>query len=103
MPKKFESELKAQAIALVVDHLSDYGSLTAASAAIGTQLGIGRETVRRWVTQAEIDTGRRDGVSSQQLNELRRLHAENQSLRATNEILARASSFFWGELDPRKR
>ena len=100
MPKKFEAEVKNQAIQMVVNHLSDFGSLTAASAAIGAQLGVGRETIRRWVTQADIDAGRRDGVSSQQRDELRRLHAENQNLRETNAILTRASTFLRGGTRP---
>jgi transposase len=103
MPKKFDAEVKARAVRMVVDHLPEYGSLTAASAAVGAQLGMGRETIRRWVTQADIDAGRRDGVTSEQLEEIRRLQAENKRLRETNEILRRASIFFAGELDPRNR
>ena len=50
MPKKYDPEFKARAVRLVRDHMDDYGSVTAASVAVGTQLGVARETLRRWVT-----------------------------------------------------
>ena len=63
MPKKVSSELKARAIRLVQEHQQDYPSPTAAAQAVAKQLGLGRETVRRW-EQAEVDGGTRSGVSS---------------------------------------
>jgi transposase len=57
MPKTYDPEFKARAVRLVRDHLSDYRSVTAASRAVGAQLGVARETLRRWVAQAEIDQG----------------------------------------------
>ena len=67
------------------------------------QLGVGRETVRRWVRQAEVDAGHRPGVTSEESEEIERLKVENARLREDNEILRRASIFFAGELDPRNR
>ncbi len=64
MPKTYDPEFKARAVRLVRDHLADYGSVTAASLAVGAQLGVSRETLRRWVAQAEIDDGARPGVTS---------------------------------------
>jgi transposase len=66
-------------------------------------LRIGRESVRRWVRQAEIDSGEYPGLSSAEAEEMARLKAENKRLREANDILRRASIFFAGELDPRKR
>ena len=54
MPKKISPELKARAIRMVAEHQEDYPSVTAAARAVAKQLGLGRETVRRWVVQAEI-------------------------------------------------
>ena len=77
--------------------------MTAASLAVGAQLGVSRETLRRWVAQAEIDDGARPGVTSAEAEEIRRLKAENKRLRDANEILKAASIFFAGELDSRNR
>ena len=49
MPKKIDPEVRARAVRLVADHLGEYPSLTAASAAVAKQVGVGHESVRRWV------------------------------------------------------
>ena len=101
MPKKIDPALKARAVRLVLDHLGEYPSLTAASAAVAKQLGMAAETVRRAVVQAQVDDGARPGVTTEESAEIRRLKAENKRLREANEILKAASIFFAGELDPR--
>ena len=53
--------------------------------------------------QADIDAGRRDGVSSEESEEIKRLRAENRRLREDVAVLKAATSFFVGELDPRNR
>lgn len=103
MPKTYDPEFKARAVRLVRDHLADYGSVTAASLAVGAQVGVSRETLRRWVAQAEIDDRARPGVTSVEAEEIRRLKTENKRLREANEILKAASIFFAGELDSRTR
>lgn len=103
MPKKVDPALKDRALRMVADHRADYGSTTAVATAVADQLGIGKETVRRWVVQADIDAGDRPGTSSEESAEIRKLRAENRRLREDNEILRRASIFFAGELDPRNR
>jgi len=103
MPKKFDPEFKARAVRLVVEHRGEYPTLTAASQAVARQVGVGKETLRRWVMQAEVDAGERDGVTSQESDEVRRLKAENRRLREDVAILKAAATFFAGELDPRNR
>lgn len=103
MPKKFDEEVKARAVRLVLDHQSEYPSLTAASEAVARQVGVGKESVRRWVIQAQIDGGQRQGATSEELAEIRALKAENRRLREDVAILKAATSFFVGELDPRSR
>lgn len=103
MPKKIDEELKARAVRLVNDHLGEYPSVTAASAAVAKQVGVGRESVRRWVVQAQVDGGQRQGVTSEELAEIKRLKAENKRLREDVDILRAATTFFVGELDPRNR
>jgi transposase len=66
---------------------------------IADQFGMSRETVRRWVHEAEVEAGERPGVpSAAEVAELRRRNAE---LEATVQILKAATSFFARECDPR--
>lgn len=103
MPKKIDPELRARAVRLVTEHQQEYSSLTAASEAVARQLGVGKESVRRWVLQAQVDAGQRAGVTSEESEEIRRLKAENRRLREDVAILRAATTFFAGELDPRNR
>jgi len=103
MPKKISPELRARAVRMVQEHQQDYPSQTAAALAVAKQLGLGRETVRRWVVQAEVDDGGRPGATSAELAEIKRLKAENRRLREDVEILRAATTFFAGELDSRNR
>jgi transposase-like protein len=103
MPKKIDPELRARAVRLVSEHRQEYPSLTAASHAVARQLGVGKESVRRWVLQAQVDAGQRPGVTTEEHEEIKRLKAKVRRLEEDNEILRRASIFFAGELDPRNR
>jgi transposase len=103
MPKQIDEQLRARAVRLVLDHQGEYSSVTAASAAVAKQLGVGKESVRRWVLQAQTDAGERPGVTSEESAEIKRLKAENRRLREDVEILRAATTFFAGELDPRNR
>ena len=67
---------------------------------VAADLGIRPESLRRHVRQLEVDTGRREGVSSEEREEIKRLKRENFELRRANEILKSASVFFAKELDP---
>jgi transposase len=66
---------------------------------VAADLGINSETLRKRVRQAEIDTGRREGLSSEEREEIKALRKENYELRRANEILKAASVFFAKELD----
>ena len=66
---------------------------------VAADLGITSETLRKRVRQAEIDTGRREGLSSEEREEIKALRKENYELRRANEILKAASVFFAKELD----
>jgi transposase len=50
--------------------------------------------VRAWVRQAEIDTGQRPGLSTEERQELAQLRRENRRLREDVDILKRATAFF---------
>jgi transposase len=98
--KNYPRELRDRAMAMVREVRPDYPSEYAAIQAVATKLGIGTaETLRKWIRQADIDSGARPGVTSGESAELRKLRAENRELRRANEILKAASVFFAVELD----
>jgi transposase-like protein len=67
---------------------------------VADQLGIGVESLRSWVRQAEIDDGEKPGLSTEDAERIKRLEQENRELRRTNEILRKASAYFaQAELD----
>lgn len=103
MPKKIDEQLKARAVRLVTEHQQEYPNLTSACAAVARQVGVGKESVRRWVRQAEVDGGQREGKTSEELAEIRELKAKVRRLEEDNAILKAATVFFVGELDPRNR
>ncbi|HJB63800.1 MAG TPA: IS3 family transposase [Candidatus Microbacterium pullistercoris] len=100
MPKKIDPALRDRAVRLVREHRSEYPSLTAASAAVARQVGVGNESVRRWVLQADIDDGTREGVTSAEHAEIKRLKAENSRLREDVAILRAATNFLRGGTRP---
>jgi transposase len=82
MPKQYPRELRERAVRLVAEHRGDYESKYAAIRSIAAKLGIATpETLRQWVRQAEVDSGQRPGVSSEESAEIRRLRAEVKELR----------------------
>src|SRR3954454_3984272 len=103
MPKKIDPKVKERCVRQVLEHLPEYPSVTAAAEVVARREGLGKETVRRWVVQAQIDGGQRQGASSEELAEIKDLRAKVRRLEEDNEILRRASIFFAGELDPRNR
>ena len=70
---------------------------------IAAKIGCTDETLRSWVRRAEVDEGRRPGLTSDERAKLKELERENRELRRANEILKSASLFFATELDGRTR
>lgn len=70
---------------------------------VARELGIGAESLRGWVNQAAIDSGRRPGTSSADAQRIAELERENRELRRANDILKAASVFFATELDGRPK
>jgi transposase len=63
-------------------------------AQIARDLELSETAVRRWIAQAEIDAGRRPGLTSDEHSELVALRKENRVLREERDILKRATAFF---------
>lgn len=102
---RYPQELRERAVRMVRDHRGEYDSEWEAMRSIAEKLGIGTtETLRKWVRQAEVDGGRRDGVTTAEAQRVRELERENRELRRANEILRKASAYFaQAELDRPRR
>jgi transposase len=61
---------------------------------VSNDLGLTVSAVRRWVAQADIDAGRRPGMTTEELDEVAQLRKENRVLREERDILKRATVFF---------
>ena len=70
-------------------------------AQIAKDLGCTEQTLRNWVKRAEVDLGRRPGVTSDEREELRKLRRENRVLRQEREVLRKAAAFFARESETR--
>ena len=69
-------------------------SKTAVDNRIAQKIGCTPETLRSWVKRTEVDTGRRDGLTTDDRERVKALEKENKELRRANEILKTASAFF---------
>ena len=98
---RYPSELKDRAVRMVLDLQRTDPRDKNVISRVARQLGVGSESLRLWVKQAEIDAGRRPGLTTEELAELTRLRKENFELRRANDILQAAAVFFGAELDRR--
>jgi transposase len=91
MPKShppYSAEFRAEALRLV-------RTSGKTKTAIAQELGVSLEALRDWLRQAELDAGERhDGLTTEELAELRRLRKEVRILREEREILVKAAAFF---------
>jgi transposase-like protein len=100
--KRYSPEVREGAVRLVFEHQDEHASQWAAIVSISSKFGMVPQTLCSWVRQAERDTGRRAGLTSDERQRLKELERENRELRRANEILKSASSFFAAELDGRR-
>jgi transposase len=99
---KFSPEVRERAVRMVQEHRGEYPSLWAAVESIAPKIGCVPQTLLGWVQRQEIDSGVREGVTTEEAKRVRELERENKELRRANEILKLASAFFaQAELDRR--
>jgi len=102
--KRYSPEVRERAVRLVFEHEAEYESQWAAIRSISEKIGCTAETLRKWVRQAERDTGRRAGLTSDERGRIKDLEREVRELKRANEILRKASAYFaQAELDRRRR
>jgi len=102
-PNRYPPEVRERAVRMVFSQEAEHDSQWSAICSISAKLGMTSETLRRWVRQAEIDEGRRGGLSTDERERLTDLERENRELRRANEILKSAAAFFGAELDRQPR
>lgn len=85
--RTFPPEYKAEVVAL-------YRTTQKSVSEIARELDLTPSAVQRWITQAEVDAGNREGLTTSEREELAYLRKENRVLREERDILKRATAFF---------
>jgi transposase len=102
--KRYPPELKERAVRMARDAIAEQGGQSfGVVPRVAKQLGVGVESLRSWLKQAEIDDGHRPGTSSTDAARIVELEREVRDLRRANDILKAASIFFATELDGRPK
>ena len=102
-PRVYPDEFRERAVRLVREWRDARGVASGGVTAISNQLGLNRETLRRWVLEEEVEDGIRPGLTRDERSRIAELERENRELRRANEILKTAAAFFGAELDRRHK
>ena len=96
-PRSYPDEFRERAVRLVREWRAERGLSDGGLTVVAAQLGLHRETLRRWVLEQEADGGARSGPSRAERSRMAELERENKELRRANEILKTAAAFFGAE------
>ncbi|MGW1072229.1 transposase [Streptomyces sp. NPDC002537] len=99
--RKYPPELKREAMRMVHDVRRRNGTPYGSISKVAQELGIGRETLRAWIRQGEIDSGMRPGRSTAHAQRITALEKELAEVKRANKILLEAGGFIAREPDPR--
>ncbi len=99
--RRYPPEMRERAVRMVHEAVAETGERVGAVTRVARQLGIGPESLRNWVKQADVDAGKRPGMTTTEQRRIVELEREVRELRRANEILKAAAAFFARELDPR--
>ena len=101
---KYPPEMRERAVRLVFEQQGNHESQWAAIVSIAEKMGCTSETLRKWVRQAERNTGQRPGLTTGERERMKELEREVRELKRANEILRKASAYFaQAELDRRPK
>ncbi|HET9896761.1 MAG TPA: IS3 family transposase [Streptosporangiaceae bacterium] len=92
-PKKYSAELRERAVRLVFQIRRETGRTQGVIPEVARKLGVGDQSLRTWIRQAEIDNRERPGTSTADAQRIAELEREVRELRRANEILKAASGF----------
>jgi transposase-like protein len=87
LPAPFPEEFRRRAVELAREREKPIAQIAA-------DLGISESCLRRGMARAEVDEGTRPGLTTGEVEELRRLRRENRVLRMERDLLSRAAAFF---------
>ena len=93
--RPYPPEFRAEAVRLVRENGKKITE-------VARDLGVSTESLRHWIRQHEIDSGKREGLTTAEREELQRLRRENRVLREEREILKKAAAFFAQETNGKR-
>ena len=93
-PSRYSPEVRERAVRMVREHGPEHATQWAAITSIAGKFGCTAETLRKWVRQAERDSGQRGGLTTDERQRFKELERENRELKRANEILQTASAYF---------
>jgi Transposase. len=93
MPGPHPPEFRRRAVELARE-LDERGNRVHPTATLARDLKISESCLRNWLSQADVDEGRREGLSTNERKELVELRRENRVLRMERDLLSRAAAFF---------